>query len=128
MKFDRLGVFPYSPEEGTKAAEMEEQLEDDVKRRWADEIMEAEQQVIFEENESMVGKVFRVIVDGYLAEEDVYMARTYRDAPNVDGCVFFQAPYEIMSGTMLSVMVTDANGYDLIGEIVSEEESYESTK
>ena len=69
-----------------------------------------------------------MIVDGYLAEEDVYMARTYRDAPNVDGCVFFQAPYEIMSGTMLSVMVTDANGYDLIGEIVSEEESYESTK
>lgn len=128
MKFDRLGVFPYSPEEGTKAAEMKEQLEDDLKRQWADEIMEAEQQVIFEENESMVGKVFRVIVDGYLAEEDVYMARTYRDAPNVDGCVFFHAPYEIMSGAMLSVMVTDANGYDLIGEIVSEEESYESTK
>ena len=128
MKFDRLGVFPYSPEEGTKAAEMEDQLEDEIKRRWADEIMEAEQQVIFEENESMVGRVFRVIVDGYLAEEDVYMARTYRDAPNVDGCVFFQAPYEIVSGTMLSVMVTDANGYDLIGEIVSEEESYESTK
>ena len=58
-----------------------------------------------------------MIVDGYLPEEGVYMGRTYRDAPEIDGCVFFEAPYEIVSGTMLQVMITDANGYDLIGEI-----------
>ncbi len=120
--FDRLGVFPYSPEEGTPAADFENQVEDEVKQQWADEIMETEQNVIFAQNENFVGKVFRVVVDGYLPEEDVYVGRTYRDAPDIDGCVFFSAPYEIMSGTFLYVMVTDANGYDLIGEICNEED------
>lgn len=120
--FDRLGVFPYSPEEGTPAAEFENQLEEDVKRQWADEIMQTQQEVIFRQNESFVGKCFRVITDGYLPDEDVYMGRTYRDAPDIDGCVFFYAPYEIISGTILTVKITDANGYDLIGEICNEED------
>lgn len=120
--FDRLGVFPYSPEEGTPAAEFENQLEEDVKRQWADEIMQTQQEVIFRQNESFIGKCFRVITDGYLPEEDVYMGRTYRDAPDIDGCVFFYAPYEIISGTILTVKITDANGYDLIGEICNEED------
>lgn len=120
--FDRLGVFPYSPEEGTPAAEFENQLEEDVKRQWADEIMQTQQEVFFRQNESFIGKCFRVITDGYLPEEDVYMGRTYRDAPDIDGCVFFYAPYEIISGTILTVKITDANGYDLIGEICNEED------
>ncbi len=121
-RFDRLGVFPYSPEEGTPAAEYENQLEDERKRQWADEIMEASQRIIFEENEKLVGRTMRVIVEGFLPEEEVYVGRTYRDAPDVDGCVFFTAPYEIISGTMLTVLVTDANGYDLMGELWNEGE------
>lgn len=121
-RFDRLGVFPYSPEEGTPAAAYEHQLADDVKRQWADEIMEASQNIIFEENEKLVGRTMQVIVEGFLPEEEVYVGRTYRDAPDIDGCVFFTAPYEIISGTMLTVLVTDANGYDLMGELWNEEE------
>lgn len=122
MRFDRLGVFPYSPEEGTKAAGFEGQLEKEVKRRWADEIMETQQQVIFEANENMVGRRISALVDGYLPEEDVYVARTYRDTPEIDGCVFFHSSSEILSGTMVELEVTDASGYDLIGMLCSEED------
>lgn len=122
MQFDRLGVFPYSPEEGTRAAGFEGQLEEEVKRRWADEIMETQQQVIFEANENMVGRRITALVDGYLPEEDVYVARTYRDAPEIDGCVFFHSSAEILSGTMAELEVTDASGYDLIGMLCSEED------
>lgn len=122
MQFDRLGVFPYSPEEGTPAAEYADQVDEEVKRQWADEIMEAEQEVIFRQNESMTGKKMSVIVDGFLPEEGVYTGRTYRDAPDIDGCIFFETPYEILSGTKLTVMVTETRGYDLFGEIWNEEE------
>ncbi len=122
MQFDRLGVFPYSPEEGTRAAGFEGQLEEEVKRRWADEIMETQQQVIFEANGNMVGRRITALVDGYLPEEDVYVARTYRDAPEIDGCVFFHSSAEILSGTMAELEVTDASGYDLIGMLCSEED------
>ena len=122
MRFDRLGVFPYSPEEGTKAAGFEGQLEEEVKRRWADEIMETQQQVIFEANENMVGRRILALVDGYLPEEDVYVARTYRDTPEIDGCVFFHSSSDILSGTMVELEVTDASGYDLIGMLCSEED------
>lgn len=122
MRFDRLGVFPYSPEEGTRAAGFEGQLEEEVKRQWADEIMETQQQVIFEANENMVGRRITALVDGYLPEEDVYVARTYRDAPEIDGCVFFHSSAEILSGTMVELDVTDASGYDLIGMLCSEED------
>lgn len=122
MRFDRLGVFPYSPEEGTRAAGFEGQLEEEVKRRWADEIMETQQQVVFEANENMVGRRITALVDGYLPEEDVYVARTCRDAPEIDGCVFFHSSVEILSGTMVELDVTDASGYDLIGMLCSEED------
>ena len=122
FQFDRLGVFPYSPEEGTPAATMTEQVDEDIKRQWADEIMEAEQEVIFRQNETYIGRKLPVLVDGYLPEDGVYIGRTYRDAPDIDGCVFFEAPYEIVSGTMLTVWITDAKGYDLVGEIWNEEE------
>lgn len=122
MQFERLGVFPYSPEEGTPAAEYENQVEEEVKHTWADEIMEAEQHVIFRQNENMIRKKLQVLVDGFLPEDGVYVGRTYRDAPDIDGCVFIEAPYEIVSGTLLMVQVTDARGYDLIGEICNEED------
>lgn len=120
MKFDRLGVFPYSPEEGTPAAGYTGQVEEETKYRWADELMETEQDVIFRQNEQLIGRRLSVLVDGFLPEEGVYVGRTYRDAPDIDGCVFFEASYEIVSGTMLTVCITDAKGYDLIGEICSE--------
>lgn len=122
MKFDRLGVFPYSPEEGTRAAGFEDQVGEEVKNERADAIMQVQQQVIFDKNDSMIGERITAMVDGYIPEDDVYVARTYRDAPDIDGCVFFQAPYEIMSGTVVSLMVTDAKGYDLVGELCNEEE------
>ena len=122
MKFERLGVFPYSPEEGTPAAGYDRQLPEEIKQEWADEIMQTEQNVIFAQNEEMIGRRLSVIVDGYLPEDGVYVGRTYRDAPEIDGCLFFEAPYEIISGTILPVLVTDANGYDLIGEILPEED------
>lgn len=122
IRFDRLGVFPYSPEEGTLAAEYADQVEEETKRQWADEIMEVQQEVIFCQNESLTGKKLRVITDGFLPDEGVYTGRTYRDAPEIDGCIFFEAPYEILSGTMLTVLVTEARGYDLTGEIWNEEE------
>ena len=121
-KFDRLGVFPYSPEEGTPAAEYEDLTDNALKCLWADEIMETEQNVIFRQNEEMIGRSFRVIVDGFLPDEGVYTGRTYRDTPEIDGCVFFSAPYEIVSGTFVNVLVTDANGYDLVGEIKEDAE------
>lgn len=121
-RFDRLGVFPYSPEEGTPAAGYADQVEEETKRQWADEIMEVQQEVIFCQNESLTGKKLRVITDGFLPDEGVYTGRTYRDAPEIDGCIFFEAPYEILSGTMLTVLVTEARGYDLAGEIWNEEE------
>lgn len=122
IRFDRLGVFPYSPEEGTPAAEYADQVEEETKRQWADEIMEVQQEVIFCQNESLTGKKLRVITDGFLPDEGVYTGRTYRDVPEIDGCIFFEAPYEILSGTMLTVLVTEARGYDLTGEIWNEEE------
>lgn len=122
MKFDRLGVFPYSPEEGTKAAEFDGQIDEEIKRERADAIMQVQQQVIFEQNDKMTGKKITAIVDGYMPEDDVYVARTYRDAPDIDGCVFFHAPFEIMSGTFVKLVVTDAMGYDLMGELYDEEE------
>ena len=115
--FDRLGVFPYSPEEGTPAASWEGAVDDEVKRAWADEIMEASEQVVFRQNETWTGQEMAVIVDGYLPEDEVYVGRTYRDAPDVDGCVFFHADDEIVSGTVLTVRITEAAGYDLIGEV-----------
>lgn len=121
-EFERLGVFPYSPEEGTPAAEYENQIEENIKQQWADEIMEAEQNIIFRQNENLIGKKMQVIIDGYLPEEGVYVGRTYRDAPDIDGCVFFRAAHELLTGAFLTVLVTEAKGYDLIGEICDEED------
>ncbi len=101
MKFDRLGVFPYSPEEGTRAAGFDGQLSDEVKNAWADELREAEQQVIFEKNETLTGDTVTAIVDGYLPEDGIYVGRTYRDSPDVDGCIFSRRILKFYPGLWL---------------------------
>lgn len=121
MEFDRLGVFTYSPEEGTPAAKMPDQIPEEVKNMRRDEIMELQQEIAFETAERMTGKVLEVMIEGRMPEDDVYVARTYRDAPAVDGYLFLHADRELMSGTLLKVVVTGSNEYDLIGEIIDEE-------
>ena len=120
MEFDRLGVFPYSQEEDTAAAEMPDQIEDSVKESRRDELMELQQAIAFEKAEEMVGRVLTVMVEGKAADEDVYVTRTYRDAPNVDGYLFLNTTDSLMTGDFVKVLVTDSNEYDLIGEIFHE--------
>ena len=120
MEFDRLGVFPYSQEEDTPAAGMAEQLPEEVKEFRRDELMELQQAIAFEKAEDMVGRVLTVMIEGKVADEDTYVARTYRDAPNVDGYLFLNTPANLMTGDFARVLVTDSNEYDLIGELYHE--------
>ena len=117
-EFDRLGVFTYSPEEGTPAASFPDQIENEVAEKWRDDIMALQQEVSYDKNQELLGKTLTVLIEGYVAEDDVYVGRTYRDAPDVDGMVFVDAPYELMSGTFVQVRITDANEYDLTGEMI----------
>lgn len=122
MEFDRLGVFTYSPEEGTPAAEMAEQIPEEVKEKRRDELMELQQAIAFEKAEATAKKapVMTAFIEGKLPKEGVYIARTYKDAPNVDGFVFLRADRELLSGELVTVRITDSNEYDLIGEMVNE--------
>lgn len=120
MEFDRLGVFPYSQEEDTAAAVMPDQVEEAVKEARRDELMELQQAVAFEKAEDMIGRVLTVMVEGRVAEEDVYVTRTYRDAPNVDGYLFLNTTANLMTGDFVKALVTDSNEYDLIGEVYHE--------
>lgn len=117
-EFDRLGVFTYSPEEGTPAASYPDQVDEAVAEKWRNEIMELQQDISYEKNQEFVGTVMKVLIEGYLSDDDVYVGRTYRDAPGVDGIVFVSAPYELMSGTYVDVKITEGNEYDLTGVIV----------
>lgn len=117
-EFDRLGVFTYSPEEGTPAAEYDDQVDGELAVKWRDEIMELQQEISYEKNQQMIGSTQKVLVEGYLVDDDVYVGRTYRDAPGVDGIVFVSAPYELISGSFVDVKITEANEYDLTGVIV----------
>ncbi len=120
MEFDRLGAFTYSPEEGTPAAGMDGQVEEEIKLRRQQEMMELQQEIAFEAAENMKGRELTVMIEGKLAEEDVYVARTYKDAPSVDGYLFVNTDWSLMSGDFVKVRVTGANEYDLIGEIIEE--------
>ena len=119
-EFTRLGVFAYSAEEGTKAAEMEGQTDEEVKESRRDEVMELQQEIAYEHAESMKGRELDVMIEGRLVDEDVYAARTYMDAPGVDGMLFLSSERELMSGDIVRVRVTGANEYDLIGELCDE--------
>jgi ribosomal protein S12 methylthiotransferase len=118
MEFDRLGVFTYSPEEDTPAANMPEQIDEDVKIARKDEIMQLQQEIAFEHSEKMVGKELRVMIEGKLPEDNVYIGRTYMDAPNIDGYIFITAEREFMSGDFANVVVTGANDYDLTAKLL----------
>lgn len=120
MEFDRLGVFMYSQEEDTAAALMEEQVSDEIKRERQAQLMELQQEIAFEKAENMVGQVLTVMVEGRVADEDAYVARTYRDAPGVDGYLFINTTANLMTGDFVKVLVTGSNEYDLIGEIYHE--------
>ena len=119
MEFDRLGVFTYSPEEDTPAANMPDQIDEKVKEDRQADLMELQQEIAFELAENMIGKEVMVMIEGKLADENAYVGRTYMDAPNVDGLIFVETNEEMMSGDFAKVKVTGALEYDLIGEIIS---------
>ena len=118
VEFNRLGVFTYSPEEGTPAATFEDQVPEETKETWRDEIMALQQEISYDLNSALVGKQMRVIVDGYIYKDQMYMCRSYMDAPGIDGCVFVASEEELLSGDFIDVKITDFNEYDLIGERV----------
>lgn len=123
MEFERLGVFTYSQEEDTPAAAMEDQVPEETKEERQAELMELQQEIVFDQAKSMVGREILVMIEGKVADENAYVGRTYRDAPDVDGLIFINTDKELMSGDFAKVTVTGALEYDLIGEL-----SDESTK
>ena len=118
MEFDRLGVFPYSAEEGTKAAEMDGQITEEVKESRRDEIMALQQEISADKAASRIDDEMYVLIEGYLYEDDIYIGRTYMDAPKVDGYVFVRAEEELISGDIVPVRITGANEYDLMGDVI----------
>lgn len=119
MEFDRLGVFTYSPEEDTPAAEMPDQIPEEIKEERQAELMELQQDIAFDAAENMIGKEVLVMIEGKVADENAYVGRTYKDAPGVDGLIFINTEEELMSGDFAKVKVTGALEYDLIGELLS---------
>lgn len=121
MRFDRLGCFPYSQEEGTKAAEMPEQLDEETKQRRADVIMEQQQIIMAQNNEQMIGKTIEVVTEGFDRYGECYFGRSAADAPDIDGKIFFRSPErKLTSGSFVKVNITETLDYDLIGEIENE--------
>ena len=118
MEFDRLGVFTYSPEEDTPAAEMPDQIDEEVKLDRQEELMELQQEIAFDNEQAMVGREVLVMIEGKVADENAYVGRTYRDAPNVDGLIFIHTDEELLSGDFARVRVTGSVDYDLIGELL----------
>lgn len=116
MEFDRLGVFTYSPEENTPAALFDHQIDEEIKQERQADLMELQQEIAFEKAEAMIGKSLIVMVEGKVADENAYVARSYKDAPNVDGYVFIQTSQELMTGDFVRVKITGSYEYDLIGE------------
>ena len=120
MEFDRLGVFTYSPEENTPAAGMADQIDESIKEERRDCIMELQQEIAYEVAEDMIGRELYAMIEGKVAEEDAYVARTYKDAPNVDGYLFINTDRQLMSGDFVKVRITGSYEYDLIGEMCDE--------
>ena len=118
LEFDRLGAFTYSPEEDTPAATFENQIDEEVKEDRQADIMELQQEIAFDKAEDMIGREVLVMIEGKVADENAYVGRTYRDAPNVDGLIFINTDVELISGDFAKVKVTGALDYDLIGELM----------
>ncbi len=119
MRFERLGVFTYSKEDNTPAAKLKPQITAKVKKQRQKEIMRLQQQIVFERTQTLIGKTFDVLVEGRIVDEDqIYIGRTYMDAPQVDGFVFLSSERELISGDLVKAVITGAKGYDLIGELL----------
>ncbi len=123
MRFDRLGVFMYSREEGTPAAAMKPQIPKKIKKMREAGIMEAQQRISLENNRAKIGSVMDVFVEGSIPEDGVYVGRTAGDAPSVDGFMFFRSRRTLMSGDFVKVKVAAASEYDLHGEEIDDENS-----
>ncbi len=117
MEFDRLGAFTYSPEEGTPAAGFSDQIEEEQKEEWRDEIMELQEEIIFDKNDDLKGQELLVMIEGRVDGENAYVGRTYRDAPDIDGYIFVNTEIPLMTGDFVRVRVAGAYEYDLIGDI-----------
>ena len=120
MRFDRLGVFTYSKEDGTPAAKMSPQIPARVKKKRQKELMLLQQEIAFEAAQEMEGCVLDALVEGQLVGEHVYLARTYKDAPGIDGALFIETQRELMTGDLVKVKVTGSREYDLIGGLYYE--------
>lgn len=120
MEFDRLGVFTYSQEEDTPAAVMPDQIPEEIKESRRAQLMELQQDIAFEAAEDMIGKVVMAMIEGKVADENAYVARTYKDAPNVDGFLFVNTSRDLMTGDFVKVKITASYEYDLIGELEDE--------
>lgn len=118
MEFDRLGVFTYSPEENTPAASMDNQIDEDIKIKRRNQIMELQQDIVFDNSEQYIGRTFVAMIEGRISGENAYMGRTYMDAPGVDSNIFIITDEELMTGDFVKVKVTGTNDYDLIGEMI----------
>ena len=118
FKLERVGVFTYSKEEGTPAAKMKPQILKKVKEAWRKELMLTQQGIVFEANAALTGKRFKAIVEGRLEEENVYVGRTYRDAPDIDGYCFIKSERDLVLGDIIKVKIEKASGYDLIASEV----------
>jgi len=118
MSFERLGVFTYSKEEDTPAANFKDQVDDSVKEERKESIMAMQQDIAFDFSAEMKNRVLKVIIEGYMADDDVYVARSYMDAPSIDGLVFVKSDKSLMSGDFILVQVTSSDGYDLIAEAI----------
>jgi ribosomal protein S12 methylthiotransferase len=117
MEFDRLGVFTYSAEEDTPAATMPNQIPEDVKAARRDAVMELQQEISADKSQDMIGRTIDCMIEGKIEEDDTYAARSYRDAPNVDGYVFIETDAQLMSGDIVSVKIDGATEYDLVGKL-----------
>ncbi len=117
-KFDRLGCFAYSAEEGTPAALLDGQLDSEIKQSRLEAVMEQQYRIAQQKNEEQVGKILKTVVEGYDAYTDTYYGRTWRDAPEIDGQINFTCGYELNEGDFVDVEVMGINEYDLIGEVV----------
>ena len=117
-EFDRLGAFTYSPEENTPAATFDHQVEGSVKEDWQADVMELQEEIILDKNETMIGQEILVMIEGKVADENAYVGRSYRDAPDIDGLVFVNTDEELVSGDFAKVRITGAYEYDLIGELI----------
>lgn len=120
MEFDRLGVFTYSPEENTPAAEMPDQIPEEIKEDRQAEIMELQQDISMDKGQDRIGQTLWVMIEGKVADENAYVGRTYADAPGVDGYVFVNTGTVLMSGDFARIRITGALEYDLIGELEDE--------